>query len=285
MPKTFQCFRCDGKGTNKKGMPCKTCKGSTIVDQELLDSEYGQVYNEEIKNFCRDEIRRLMQEKLQNKLIRKVEKKATAVPRVVHYGFTCDGCNCQPIVGVRYKCTVRPDFDLCERCEAALDQPYPMMKIKVPLEPPAMTQTMVSRNYMATLMPWVQSEATAKPGDYFMLWYGLDRKGGDAWPAKLDFRRVLGDDIQVAWHDTITAGNKFAVKFLAPKEPGSYFATYRLAADQDKEFGDKIHLRLTVAAPGLGQQIGTGQRVVNAQQMTQQQLDGIITNAMSQMNM
>lgn len=35
----------------------------------------------------------------------------------VHRNFTCDGCETHPIVGVRYKCSVCPDFDFCSTCE------------------------------------------------------------------------------------------------------------------------------------------------------------------------
>ena len=47
----------------------------------------------------------------------------------VHYGITCDGCGMSPIVGTRFKCAVRDDFDLCETCESSQKQPYPMIKI------------------------------------------------------------------------------------------------------------------------------------------------------------
>ena len=33
-----------------------------------------------------------------------------------HDGVTCDGCRMSPIQGIRYKCAVRPDFDLCPAC-------------------------------------------------------------------------------------------------------------------------------------------------------------------------
>lgn len=36
----------------------------------------------------------------------------------VHYGVVCDGCDVSPIVGNRYKCMQRPDYDLCETCHA-----------------------------------------------------------------------------------------------------------------------------------------------------------------------
>lgn len=62
-----------------------------------------------------------------------VEKK-----KAVHHGYTCDGCEVHPIRGIRYKCSKRDDYDLCEKCEAkmAKDLPYPMLKIREPKHAP-----------------------------------------------------------------------------------------------------------------------------------------------------
>jgi hypothetical protein len=57
--------------------------------------------------------------------------------RPVHTHVTCDGCGVHPIVGIRYKCSVREDYDLCEACEARQQQPYPMLKIYRPEQAPA----------------------------------------------------------------------------------------------------------------------------------------------------
>ena len=46
-----------------------------------------------------------------------------------HAHIRCDGCGEKPLVGVRYQCTVRPDFDLCSACNAETSQPHPMRKI------------------------------------------------------------------------------------------------------------------------------------------------------------
>jgi len=54
--------------------------------------------------------------------------------QVVHRGVVCDGCEMSPIVGVRYKSVLRPDYDLCENCEKTHDPADPLIKIKTPLD-------------------------------------------------------------------------------------------------------------------------------------------------------
>ncbi|KAF4754051.1 hypothetical protein FOZ62_017670 [Perkinsus olseni] len=41
-----------------------------------------------------------------------------AVDAGIHLGIECDLCGELPIVGARYKCTICPDYDLCEKCFA-----------------------------------------------------------------------------------------------------------------------------------------------------------------------
>lgn len=60
-----------------------------------------------------------------------------SIPNTVeHHGITCDECGMNPIKGIRYKCTVREDFDLCENCEAKRAQPFAMIKITDPSQAP-----------------------------------------------------------------------------------------------------------------------------------------------------
>lgn len=74
------------------------------------------------------------------------------------------------------------------------------------------------------------------------------------------------------------------VKFLAPQEPGSYYATFRLAAGKDKEFGEKIHMRLVVSSPALGQ-IDTGKKVMQEGPIDPAKLNALIEKAMAQMKL
>jgi len=55
----------------------------------------------------------------------------------IHNSITCDECGMYPIIGDRFKCSLRRDFDLCSACERKTVQPYPMLKIYNSQQSPA----------------------------------------------------------------------------------------------------------------------------------------------------
>lgn len=63
---------------------------------------------------------------------------------VVHQNVQCDGCGVCPILGVRYKCSVLKDYDLCAKCEETLDHQYPMLKIRKAGGAPSMIITVLN---------------------------------------------------------------------------------------------------------------------------------------------
>ena len=60
----------------------------------------------------------------------------SVTPEAVHTGVSCDQCGMGPILGPRYKCAVREDYDLCHSCEAKEVQPHPMIKVYTPDQAP-----------------------------------------------------------------------------------------------------------------------------------------------------
>lgn len=68
---------------------------------------------------------------------------AASEKKVEHTNIACDGCDVCPIVGTRYKCAVRKDYDLCSNCEERLSHPHAMLKIKHPSQNPVMMVTVL----------------------------------------------------------------------------------------------------------------------------------------------
>jgi len=62
---------------------------------------------------------------------------ATRSNTAVHPSITCDGCGMYPLIGDRFKCSIRRDFDLCSNCESQSIQPHPMLKIYTSEQSPA----------------------------------------------------------------------------------------------------------------------------------------------------
>jgi len=61
----------------------------------------------------------------------------------VHEGVACDGCGVSPIVGIRYKCSVRKNYDLCAKCEDRLEHEHAFLKITQPGGAPDVMITML----------------------------------------------------------------------------------------------------------------------------------------------
>jgi len=53
-----------------------------------------------------------------------------AQKHVVHHGIQCNGCAVMPITGIRYKCSVRKNYDLCSQCEERFGDEYAFLKLK-----------------------------------------------------------------------------------------------------------------------------------------------------------
>lgn len=62
----------------------------------------------------------------------------------VHNNVTCDGCGAQPILGVRYKCSVCKNFDFCAMCEERRGHEHAFLKIYKPEQAPTSMFTFVN---------------------------------------------------------------------------------------------------------------------------------------------
>lgn len=115
------------------------CITQAAEGQENVDLDIASVFPPAVIN----EIQRLIPNGVQREFqcnpempFSVVEEARDAVEQEfgpVHRNVTCDVCDMNGIVGVRYKCTVCPDYDLCSACEPSHDPSHPLIKIKQPL--------------------------------------------------------------------------------------------------------------------------------------------------------
>ena len=58
-----------------------------------------------------------------------------SIPSVetIHYGIKCEKCFQEPIKGIRYKCSICSDYNLCDKCEEknSLENEHPHNFIKI----------------------------------------------------------------------------------------------------------------------------------------------------------
>ena len=74
----------------------------------------------------------------------------TEEAEVTHTNVACDGCGMAPIKGIRYKCSVRKNFDYCAGCEERLPSEHPFLKIRTDGGAPDVMITMLDENAPAT---------------------------------------------------------------------------------------------------------------------------------------
>jgi RecJ-like exonuclease len=125
-----ECWKCNGTKLNKKGKkPCRKCQGTGFV-QTQFKGDFQKLLAEEVRQFVNSP------EHI--KYVKDLVEKNKEKNKAVHHNIICDGCDVGPIRGIRYKCSKRDDYDLCEKCEAkmAKDLPYPMWKIREPKHNP-----------------------------------------------------------------------------------------------------------------------------------------------------
>ena len=105
---TAPCFRCDGTKVNKKGNPCKKCRATGVIEFPGMKA-VQQAIADQVSKYCKAKCKEIYTAHLR--------EKRQAQNKVVH-NVKCNVCDVFPIVGVRYKCSTRMDYNMCEACES-----------------------------------------------------------------------------------------------------------------------------------------------------------------------
>jgi len=164
----------------------------------------------------------------------------------------CDSCS-NRIVGVRYKCSVCADFDLCETCEKkdsiGHNEQHPFIKIKRNIPKPDAQGIWDSKFVCDITFP--NDEITLPVGTKFTKTWRLENCGTAKWPIGTKLISVGGQPISANPEMIVPSIDPkqyadISLECETPKQPGRYVCFWRLAAPNNQQFGVKIWVTLIV---------------------------------------
>jgi len=190
-------------------------------------------------------------------------------PPPTHFHVTCDQCNMAPIVGVRYKCTVCPNFDLCETCESQGLHPHPLLKVTHPSDDmPYVRCCMRTPNQpkgkprMDFIRHETYPEATQVPaGSVIEKVWKVSNPGPHAWPADAKLVMLKGNLICESQPvEPVEPGKEGLIHatMTVPESAGAYRGVFRLVAATGKKFGEKLRVNLQATEPESVDQLVAG---------------------------
>ena len=179
-------------------------------------------------------------------------------PPTTHFHVKCDQCGMVPIVGVRYKCTVCPNFDLCETCESQGQHPHPLLKVPTPsADMPFVRCCMPTQPTGKPRMDFVRHEtypeaAQVATGSVIEKIWRVSNPGPHAWPADTKLVMLKGNLIcETQSIDPIEVGTEGLIHatVTVQETAGAYKGIFRLMTAEGKKFGEKLRVTLQATEP------------------------------------
>jgi hypothetical protein len=100
----------------------------------ISEAKYGDTLSSSISSLRQSDLssmRSMIQEEVKRSVDSLTSCRMESV-KIVHYNVRCDGCGKQPILGVRYRCSICRNFNYCQTCEEAHYHVHPFLKYKLP---------------------------------------------------------------------------------------------------------------------------------------------------------
>ena len=193
---------------------------------------------------------------------------------VVHPRVQCDGCQASPLAGVRYKCTVCDNFDLCELCESQGTHPHPFLKITDPSLPlPHIQCSMESldtkaahrafKNFQKTVkvpkpkMDFIRhhsypEDSEVPPGANVLKTWLVRNPGPLPWPPGVTVASTKGAlRAEACPVEPLAPGAEGTVTCVVtiPQTEGKVKGVFRLMLPDGRKFGEKLRAIVTVTEP------------------------------------
>ena len=209
---------------------------------------------EELKSVIRNELKTTFRDQIDSSIL--VASSYIKIPNnddnstVKHNFVTCDICKSNPIIGIRYKCSICSDYDLCSICEDKYGHEHPLFKMRKPkhdkeetayrLELPEKEAhysfKFVSENYKDGII--------VKPGASITKTWKIINSGNTSWPVNVMLEAIDDNIFNIVPKEVGEVEPKdhvnLSVTLSAPTKPGKYMGLFGLKYNGDKRIGGNL---------------------------------------------
>lgn len=222
-------------------------KSNLIIEEKKELTE-----EEKIKQNIREMVQSKMKI-LEKSIMEDISKKLNINSSNIHPGIFCSNCGMKNIIGIRYKCTMCPNFNLCENCEANTehDDTHVLLKIKEPISSEKILEKKINDSIIIREQDFLvePEEFKFKRSNLINIQtIYLTNNTNITWKKKTCFicvrekSSLIGND--VIFDDEVAPGNYTTAEIVYDNMENvnkkEYYSTYKLINENKEQIG-KLH--------------------------------------------
>ena len=176
----------------------------------------------------------------------------------IHNGIKCNACGKRNIKGIRYKCSICDNYNLCENCEenSNHDENHILLKIRKPIEENELNQKISSSILFRCDFSVEPDDFTLRKNDLVNVRRitlnnigNVPFKKGSCFKCIKEKSTIVGNDIII--EEEIKPGESKGLDILYDKEQlickgNEYYSSYKLIDDKSKQIGNIHKFNLTL---------------------------------------
>jgi len=234
--KAEPCFSCHGTAKNKKGLTCKKCNGTGIMDPIIKSMK------KHIEKTLRAEMSKIIQNEISKSFLEQSKRFDSIFSNmgksiIIEENVKCTNCKNEILAGEAvFSCMICQNFKICENCEENINHEHALIKGRKSGE---------KFDYKMELIDSTILKGKLKPNTKNYIIWTIKNIGKKAWPKNIELIPInkIFFESKCGNIGEIQAGEKcdILVEFISPKIAGNYMQEYQLSIN-GKNFGQTLKL-------------------------------------------
>ncbi|OMO80047.1 Phox/Bem1p [Corchorus olitorius] len=193
---------------------------------------------------------------------KKISYSGNTIYRVFHKGIRCDGCGMHPIVGPRFKSTVKEDYDLCNICFSDMGTMNEYIRLDHPVPVPhgARKPHLLMFDSILVKDVSIMHDTCISPNVPCIKIWKMLNVGTAPWPCGThlvwtggyQFANQAAVGLKIP-RDGFPVGKNLdvAFTFTTPMKPGQHVSYWRMSLPSGEQFGEYLTIFVKVSTSTL----------------------------------